>query len=168
MLIIWDGYCAAHAWVKEDEIVEAKRRHPGAKAMAHPECGAEVLRHADHVCSTSGMISYARESGAGEFIVFTEAGILHRLKKDNPGKRFQLGSKQLICPSMKLIDGTGERLRHISRGSKTMARQAMTLLEGTVEREREREAYSSCDRFCNALTRPTVPFHPTWPVDRHV
>jgi quinolinate synthase len=132
-LVIWGGYCATHAWVKEEEIVEAKKWHPKAKVMAHPECGPEVLRHADHVCSTSGMLSYARESEAQEFIVATEAGILHRLKRDNPRKRFYIGSKKFLCPNMKVttlatIADALEHMRHevrVDEGVRNRAARAI-------------------------------------------
>jgi len=116
-LIIWKGYCATHAWVTPEEILEAKRQHPAAKVIAHPECAPEVLRYADHVTSTAGMSVYARKSGCREFIIVTEAGILHRLKKENPGKRFYLASRRLLCPNMKIttLDSVAralERMEH--------------------------------------------------------
>ncbi len=101
-LILWKGYCATHAWVRPEEVAEARRAHPGAVVLAHPECGRAVTAMADRVCSTSGMLSFVRSSPAGEFIVLTEAGILHRLKRENPGKRFHLGSRRLLCPNMKM------------------------------------------------------------------
>ena len=101
-LIIWQGYCATHAWVTSGEIIEARRQHPDAKVIAHPECTPEVVRHADHISSTSGMSPYVHESEAREFIIVTEGGILHRLKKENPGKRFYLASRRLLCPNMKM------------------------------------------------------------------
>jgi quinolinate synthase len=69
--------------------------------MAHPECRLEVLELADHVTSTSGMLRYVRASAAGEFIVGTEIGLMHRLKKENPGKVFYPLRKDMVCPNMK-------------------------------------------------------------------
>jgi quinolinate synthase len=137
-LIIWKGYCATHAWVKPEEILTAKREHPGARVIAHPECMPEALRQADHVCSTSGMSPYARESDASEFIIVTEAGILHRLKKENPGKRFYLASKQLLCPNMKMttldsVAGALERMEHRVRVSEDIRRRAAAALERMLE-----------------------------------
>jgi quinolinate synthase len=132
-LIIWNGYCATHAWVKSEEISTAKREHPSAEVVAHPECMPEVLNLADHVCSTSGMSACARESDASEFIIVTEAGMLHRLKKDNPGKRFYLASKRLLCPNMKMttLDSVAaalERMEHqISVGEDIRKRAAAAL-----------------------------------------
>lgn len=133
-LILWKGYCATHAWVRPEEVLEAKREHPGALVMAHPECGPAITAHADRVCSTSGMLAYARTSPAREFIVLTEAGILHRMTRDNPGKRFYLGSKRLICPNMKLttlasIAESLERMRHevrVEEGVRACAARALT------------------------------------------
>ena len=99
----WDGYCATHDRLTPDEVKEAQRKYPDALFMCHPECRPDVVDLADHVCSTSGMYTYARESSAQTFIVGTEMGILYRLKKENPGKRFILPSRSLICPNMKLI-----------------------------------------------------------------
>ena len=101
-LIVWPGYCATHAWVRAEEVAEVKRAHPAARVIAHPECSPDVLSLADFVCGTSGMSPYVRRSGADEFIVLTEAGMLHRLKRENPGKRFYLGSPRLFCPNMKM------------------------------------------------------------------
>ena len=100
-LVIWPGYCATHARLREDEVLKAKSEHPRALFVAHPECEPEVLEHADHITSTSGMFAYVRESDAAEFIIGTEMGILHGLKKENPGKTFILPSPSLICVNMK-------------------------------------------------------------------
>lgn len=137
-LIIWKGYCATHAWVKPEEILTARSGHPGAKVIAHPECASEVLRHADHVCSTSGMSLYARESDASEFIVVTEGGMLHRLKKENPGKRFYLASRRLLCPNMKMttldsVVGALERMEHRVCVSEDIRRRASAALERMLE-----------------------------------
>ena len=140
-LIIWNGYCATHAWVKEEEIVEAKQRYPEARVVAHPECGAEILRHADHICSTSGMLSYARKAEAEEFIIVTEAGLIHRLKNDNPGKRFYLGSNRLFCPNMKLttlalVADSIENMRHEVRVGEDIRKKAVRALNRMLELNR--------------------------------
>jgi len=98
----WNGYCPTHDRLTEEDIVEMKKLHPSALVVVHPECREEVVERADHVCSTSGMYQFCRESKAKEFIIGTEMGILYRLKKENPSKTFHLGSKALICPNMKL------------------------------------------------------------------
>ncbi len=100
--VFFDGYCPTHDRVTEADVIEAKEKHPSALFMAHPECRPEVLKFAEHICSTSGMYAYAKESSAQKFIIGTEMGILYRLKKDNPKKEFHLASKKLVCPNMKL------------------------------------------------------------------
>jgi len=101
-LVLWDGYCPVHEQLTEQEILDARRRHPKAVVMAHPECRWDVLKHADAILSTSGMLRHARESEAEEFVVATELGLLHPLKKQNPNKRFYAASPHLVCPDMKL------------------------------------------------------------------
>lgn len=98
----WDGYCPTHERLTVADVKRAKADYPDALFMAHPECPPEVLALADHICSTSGMYSFAREHSATQFIVGTEAGILYRLRKENPGKEFLLPTTRLVCPNMKL------------------------------------------------------------------
>ena len=100
-VIAWDGFCHVHDRVTTDDIIKARKEHPDALLMAHPECRIEVLDLADHVTSTSGMLRFATASDAKEFIVGTEVGIMHRLKKENPGKLFYPLRKDMICPNMK-------------------------------------------------------------------
>jgi quinolinate synthase len=100
-VIAWDGYCNIHERVTLNDIEKARAEHPGALLMAHPECRIEVLEKADHVTSTSGMLRFARASSAGEFIVGTEIGLMHRLRKENPEKAFYPLRKDMICPNMK-------------------------------------------------------------------
>ncbi|MDP2682762.1 MAG: quinolinate synthase NadA [Deltaproteobacteria bacterium] len=99
----WDGFCPTHERLKPDEVLKLKGKHPDAVFVCHPECRPEVIDIADHVCSTSGMYKFAKTSKAKTIIVGTEMGILYRLKKENPDKKFILASKSLICPNMKLI-----------------------------------------------------------------
>ncbi|MFH2012483.1 MAG: quinolinate synthase NadA [Pseudomonadota bacterium] len=98
----WEGYCPTHDRLKAQEVLEIKEKHPHAMFVAHPECRPEVLELADHICSTSGMYEYAKRTDNEEFIIGTEAGILYKLRKENPKKKFILASKSLICPNMKL------------------------------------------------------------------
>jgi quinolinate synthase len=99
---IWDGYCPTHERLPLAEAERALAEHPDALFLAHPECPPEILALAHHICSTSGMYDYARRSPARKFIVGTEAGILWRLRRENPEKEFILPSSRLICPNMKL------------------------------------------------------------------
>lgn len=98
----WEGYCPTHDRFTVDDVERTRVDHPQALFMAHPECPPEILDLADHICSTSGMYSFAQQSPAQTFIVGTEAGILYRLRRDNPGKQFILPTSRLICPNMKL------------------------------------------------------------------
>jgi quinolinate synthase len=102
-MILWPGFCPTHARIKPEMIKELKRQYPQAKVVVHPECTPEVIALADEVASTSGMCRYARRDDVTEMVVGTEMGIIHRLRKENPGKRFIPISEQAICPNMKLI-----------------------------------------------------------------
>jgi quinolinate synthase len=102
-MILWPGFCPTHARIKPERIKELKREYPQAKVVVHPECRPEVIALADEVLSTSGMCRYAQRDEVREMIVGTELGIIHRLRKENPGKRFIPISEQAICPNMKLI-----------------------------------------------------------------
>ena len=99
----WPGYCPTHARILPQYILELKARYPEAHAVVHPECRPEVTAVADAVLSTGGMIRYARRDDVRELIVGTEMGIIHRLRRENPGKRFYPVSEQAVCPNMKLI-----------------------------------------------------------------
>lgn len=98
----WEGYCPTHDRLLASDVQRCKDEHPDALFMAHPECPPEILEMADHICSTSGMYEYALKSSAKKFIVGTEAGILYRLRRENPDKEFFLPTSRLICPNMKL------------------------------------------------------------------
>jgi quinolinate synthase len=82
----WPGYCPTHARIRPQDIIQLKQEYPQAKVVVHPECRPEVIELADEVMSTGGMIRYARRDDVRELIVGTELGIIHRLKKENPGK----------------------------------------------------------------------------------
>jgi quinolinate synthase len=85
-LVLWQGTCIVHETFSERRLLELKAKHPDAEIIAHPECDESILRHASHVASTSGLIKYAKESPKQTFIVATEAGILHKMQKEAPGK----------------------------------------------------------------------------------
>lgn len=98
---LWEGYCSTHDKLTRKDVLAAKEAHPNALVLVHPECRPEVVELADVVASTSGMLRFARESDAAEFIICTEGGILHQFRKQCPGKEFYLASNKLICPNMK-------------------------------------------------------------------
>jgi quinolinate synthase len=101
-IIAWDGFCNVHhVQLTLDDVKAAKAEHPKALFVAHPECPPEVQDLADHITSTSGMLRYCKESPNREFIIGTEEGLLHRLRKDSPDKRFYLLSRKMVCPNMK-------------------------------------------------------------------
>jgi quinolinate synthase len=99
----WEGYCPIHDRLTEEDVMVAKKKHPRALFMAHPECRPEVLALADAVLSTSGMLRFARDSDREAFIVGTEEGLLHPLRKANPHKRFYRVSETMVCKDMKKI-----------------------------------------------------------------
>jgi quinolinate synthase len=101
-VILWDGYCPTHHRVLPEEIEIRKEQHPEAKVVVHPECTEEAIAVSDHVGSTSGILKYCHETDAKEFIIGTEIGILHRLKKENPDKEFFPVTEIADCPNMKL------------------------------------------------------------------
>ena len=100
--IFWEGFCPTHERMTVETVMQKKCEHPDALFICHPESAPEVSALADQVCSTSGMYDYCRASSARKFIIGTEAGILYRLRIENPGKEFILASPALICPNMKL------------------------------------------------------------------
>jgi quinolinate synthase len=102
-IIPWDGYCYVHNNILARDIRDQKKAHPDAVVWAHPECRPEVLDLSDKVLSTGQMIREAQTSEAGEVIVATETGILHRLRKDNPGKAFHPARDLAFCANMKKI-----------------------------------------------------------------
>jgi len=100
-VIAWDGYCNVHERVTVKDVERARREHPRAVLMAHPECRLEVLERADHVTSTSGMLRFATASPESEFVVGTEIGLMYRLRKENPHKLFYPLRNDMVCPNMK-------------------------------------------------------------------
>jgi len=102
-LHLWPGYCPTHARIHPQDIIKLKQEYPQAKVVVHPECRPEVIALADEVTSTGGMVRYAKREDVNEMIVGTEMGIIYRLRKENPGKKFLPVSEQAICPDMKLI-----------------------------------------------------------------
>ncbi len=85
-IITWEGVCIVHETFSEKRMLQLMAENPDAEVIAHPECTAEVLRHAHHIASTSGLIDYAAKSPKKKFIVATEAGILHKMQKAAPDK----------------------------------------------------------------------------------
>jgi quinolinate synthase len=101
-LQLWPGYCKTHDRLTKEDILKARKEHPLAKVIVHPECREEICQEADYIGSTAALIAYAQNSEKQEFIVGTESGILHRFHQVCPDKEFYLASKRLVCPNMKL------------------------------------------------------------------
>ncbi len=99
----WKGFCPTHALITASDLKRQKEAHPEAEVVVHPECMPEVIDLADKVASTSGICKYVAQSKASEFIIGTEVGILHRLTKENPTKKFFPASEKAVCPNMKKI-----------------------------------------------------------------
>ena len=115
-LALWNGFCPTHARITPDMMVAARDARPAAVVLIHPEAPRESRALADAVLSTGGMCSFVKKSGSPEFIIATETGILHTLRKQNPGKKFYPVSDAIVCPNMRkgslaaikaALDGSG-------------------------------------------------------------
>lgn len=100
-LVLFDGFCPVHHSMLRVQVEAARREHPGALVLAHPENTEELLELADFIGSTEQIVRHARESAGTEFIIATENGILHRLRAQNPAKTFHPVSEGAVCPDMK-------------------------------------------------------------------
>ena len=106
-MLLWNGACMVHEIFSLEKITRLKVRHPNAKLIAHPECEEAVLRVADFIGSTTGLLKFTEQDPSQEFIVATETGILHQMQKSNPGKTFIPAPPNNSCacndcPHMKL------------------------------------------------------------------
>ena len=97
----YPGFCPTHLQIKPQDILDARQKYPNAKILAHPECHQEVVKLADYVGSTTGIMKYAIESDEKQFVIATEKGVVDRLKRDYPEKEFILIKENVICPNMK-------------------------------------------------------------------
>lgn len=112
-LNIWDGSCHVHEKIGELNLNDKQKEYPDAEVLIHPECGCStscMMKSAmyfdcddGHIHSTSGMLNRASESEAKEFVVATETGILHRMRKENPDKTFHAANDNAVCEYMKMI-----------------------------------------------------------------
>jgi quinolinate synthase len=132
------GFCPTHLLFQPEDVRVLKMQYPDAVVMVHPECTFEMQKTADFVGSTSQMCNYAKESNAKTFIVGTEAGLLHRLKNENPQKQFILGYNDAVCPNMKLT--TIDRLyaalkeeKHLVTVPRPVANKARKALEKMLD-----------------------------------
>lgn len=100
-VISYYGYCPTHMRILPEDILVLKEKYPNAEVLVHPECHMEVIGLADYIGSTSGIMKKARESSAKEFIVATESGVIERLNRDLPDKKFVIASNKAFCENMK-------------------------------------------------------------------
>lgn len=87
-MVLWNGSCMVHEIFSLEKLIKLKAQHPQAVVLAHPECEAAILDHADYIGSTTALLNYSKKSEAKEFIVLTETGIIHQMQKASPGKTF--------------------------------------------------------------------------------
>lgn len=97
----YPGFCPTHLRIKAEDILDARKKYPGAKILAHPECHQSVTELADYVGSTTEIMKYAIDSDAKQFVIATEKGVVDRLKRDYPEKEFILIKDNIICQNMK-------------------------------------------------------------------
>ncbi len=136
---LWNGYCGAHSIIRSENIDALRHAHPKAEFIMHPECGCTTksMDLADKVLSTVGMLAYVSKSPAKEFIVATETGILYKMNKDNPDKKFYPGSEQAVCSYMKqnslekLVTSL-EELRYQIKAPDDIARRAQLSIDRMV------------------------------------
>lgn len=137
---LWRGYCPTHVLIQSSEINKLRAEHPAAEFIMHPECGCltKSMHLADKILSTEGMIRYARESKAKEFIVATELGILHRMRQDNPEKTFFPASPHAVCQYMKMntmekLAQCLEHMRYEVRVPEEISKRAYLCIERMLE-----------------------------------
>ncbi|HJX03634.1 MAG TPA: quinolinate synthase NadA [Dehalococcoidia bacterium] len=102
-LHLWPGFCPTHMRILPEHIRARRQEHPQARVVVHPECTPQVIALADEALGTGAMIRLARSEAITEMVVGTEIGIIHRLQKENPDKKFIPASELAVCPNMKLI-----------------------------------------------------------------
>jgi quinolinate synthase len=137
-MILWQGYCPTHVWITAEDVTRARQAHPGAVLLAHPECSDDVKAMADELLSTGQMLKHAQTSAATKFIIATEHGILHTLRKENPGKEFFPASQRAVCPNMKRITlekvlWSLEDMKHQITVAPDVAAKARRALERMIE-----------------------------------
>ncbi len=101
-IILWQGFCTTHIRITAQDVIDMKKKFPGSPFIAHPECPPDVIDQADHVCSTSGFSPYIGKSKSDTIIIGTEVGMIFKLKKDHPTKRFVMPTEQFVCQTMKM------------------------------------------------------------------
>lgn len=138
-IIPWDGYCYVHERIDREEVFLAKKKIVDAPLLVHPECNPSVIDIADEVLSTNGMVDFAKKSDKKRFLIGTELGLIYRLKRENPGKKFFTAGTAKICRTMKLTTLDDVYL------ALDRERHAVELPEGTIRSaQRALEAMLKC------------------------
>ncbi len=137
-IIPWNGYCPTHHLILPGDILLEMEEHPEAQVLVHPECRPEVVALAEKVLSTAGMLKYAAQSDAREFIIGTELGLLHRLRKENPQKKFYPATAYAVCPNMKMntlgsIIRALEKNEHVIKVPENIRSRAKLALDRMLE-----------------------------------
>jgi quinolinate synthase len=137
-LILWPGYCPTHVVITVDDIKNAKAKYADAVVMVHPECTEPVKEIADQLLSTGQMLKFVKQSTANRFIVATEIGIIHTLKKQNPQAEFIPATERAVCPNMKKITldkviGSLEDMQYKVSVPEEIRRKAKKSLDRMVE-----------------------------------
>ena len=137
-MVLWPGYCPTHAMIGEDDIRKARVEYPNAVVIAHPECSEPVSNLADELLSTGQMLKFVKTSGARQFIVATEVGILHPLARLRPDAEFIPASTRGVCPNMKKITldkliASLENLQYVVAVPQEIAARAKKALDRMVE-----------------------------------
>jgi len=138
----FDSCCPTHARVTKPEILELKQKYPQAPVLVHPECSPEVVAIADYIGSTAGILQYTTNSDARSFIIGTECGIMHSIRKAAPDKELFLASEELICPNMKSIT-LGKILYSLEQGETVI----------TVEESIRKRAVLALEKMIDYATR---------------
>ena len=137
-IVLWPGYCTTHVLITVDDITAARAKYPDAIVMAHPECTEPVKEASDELLSTGQMLKFAAKSTAKRFIIATENGIIHTLKKQNPDAEFFPASDRAICPNMKKITldkiiGSLQEMQYKITVPETISLKAKKSLDRMVE-----------------------------------
>ncbi|MGG5460475.1 quinolinate synthase NadA [Clostridium sp. B9] len=101
-IILWDGYCTIHERIKKEEIEKFRKNHEGILIVVHPECNKDIRDEADFIGSTGEIISFVNNSDEKKFLIVTEQGVIHQLRKNNSEKEFYTPYGSMVCPSMKI------------------------------------------------------------------
>jgi len=137
-MVLWPGYCTTHVTITDDDVRRARQEHPDAVVLMHPECSEPSKKLADQLLSTGQMLSFVRNSEARRFIVATENGIIHALRKQNPQAEFFPVTERAVCPNMKRITvdkliASLEDMRYVVNVPPDIASRARRALDRMVE-----------------------------------